>query len=227
MVWLPHNGPENFDNSGGGQVWVDSKRWGPFSGDLLHLSYGKCRLYLVMNEEVKGQRQGGVVQLPVRFTSSAMRARFNPKDGQLYVAGLKGWQTDAANTTGFDRVRFNNKPVHSVEKMHVTKTGVELTFTTELNKKDAEDVGNYSVKRWNYERAEHYGSPEFMVTDPEKKGREPVEVKSAKLSADGRTVTLELADVRPVMQQMIKYFITAKDGSDIKQDIVQTINAIP
>lgn len=227
MVWLPHNGPENFDNSGGGQVWVDSKRWGPFGGDLLHLSYGKCRLYLVMSEEVKGQRQGGVVQLPVRFTSSAMRARFNPKDGQLYVAGLKGWQTDAANATGFDRVRFNNKPVHSVEKMHVTKTGVELTFTTELNKKDAEDVGNYSVKRWNYERAEHYGSPEFMITDPKKQGREPVEVKSAKLSADGRTVTLELADVRPVMQQMIKYFITAKDGSDIKQDIVQTINAIP
>jgi hypothetical protein len=227
LCWLPHNGPENFDNSGGGQVWVTSKQWGPFAGSLLHLSYGKCRLYLVLNEEVKGQMQGGVVQLPVRFTSSAMRAKFNPKDGQLYIAGLKGWQTDAANNTGFDRVRYNNKPVHSVEKLHVTKTGVDLTFTQPLNQKDAEDIGNYSVKRWNYERAEHYGSPEFNVTDPKKQGRETVEVKSAKLSADGRTVTLELADVRPVMQQMIKVFVTAKDGAEIKQDIVHTINVVP
>lgn len=227
VCWLPHNGPENFDNSGGGQVWAMSKNWGPFAGHLLHMSYGKCRLYLTMMEEVKGQRQGGVVQIPLRFTSSTMRARFNPHDGQLYIAGLKGWQTDAANTTGFDRVRYTGKPVYSISDLHVTKTGVSLTFTQPLNQKDAEDVGNYSVKRWNYERAEHYGSQEFTITDPKKQGREDVEVKSAKLSADGKTVTLELADVRPVMQQMIKFFITSKDGHDIKQDVVHTINAVP
>ncbi len=227
LCWLPHNGPVVFDNSGGGQAWVTSNNWGPFAGDMLHLSYGKCRLYVVLKEEVKGQMQGGVVQIPVQFTSSAMRGHFNPKDGQLYIVGLKGWQTDAANATGFDRVRFTGKPYHSVSALHVLKTGVQLTFTEPLDAKDAADVQNYSVKRWNYDHAEHYGSPEFNVTDPKKTGREPVEVKSAKLSEDGKTVTLELADVQPVMQQWIQFNITAKDGTTIKQDIVHTINAVP
>ena len=61
-----------------------SKRWGPFHGELLHTSYGRSSLYLVLKEEVAGQMQGGVVKFPLRFTSSAMRPRFNPHDGHLY-----------------------------------------------------------------------------------------------------------------------------------------------
>src|SRR5258706_12869623 len=34
-----------------------------------------------------------VVPLDLKFESGLMRARVNPKDGQLYVCGIKGWQT--------------------------------------------------------------------------------------------------------------------------------------
>ena len=99
------------DNSGGGQVWVTSDRWGPFKGELLHLSYGRASVYLVLKQAVDDIMQGGIVRLvggadaaqltgtPVKLTSSAMRARFNPGDGQLYVTGLAGWQTDAVALT--------------------------------------------------------------------------------------------------------------------------------
>ena len=74
ICWLP----KNVDNSGGGQVWVTSDRWGPFQGELLHMSYGTSSLYKVMMEEVGGVRQGGVVKFPLPFTSSAMPSKMAP-----------------------------------------------------------------------------------------------------------------------------------------------------
>src|SRR5207249_10714305 len=83
--------PMSMDNSSGGQVWVTSDKWGPLKDRLLFMSFGKCALFEVMVQEVDGVAQGGVVQLPLRFYSGLMRGRVNPRDGQVYVCGLKGW----------------------------------------------------------------------------------------------------------------------------------------
>jgi hypothetical protein len=100
--------PMDVDNSGGAQVWVTSKKWGPFEGKLFHLSYGQTTLHQMLTETVDGQVQGGAVQFPVKFETGAMRARFSDHDGQLYVSGLRGWQTkgskDAGSTASATRV---------------------------------------------------------------------------------------------------------------------------
>ena len=174
-----------------------------------------------------GRMQGGVVRFPLRFTSSCMRAHFNPKDGQLYVAGLSEWQSNAGRVTGFDRVRYTGKPVYSVKGMKVVKEGVELTFTQPLDKASAADVQNFSGKRWNYERAEHYGSPEFSVADPKKHGRDPITITKSELSGDGKTLKLAIADFKPVMQEAIKFKLKAQDGTTIAQEIQHTVHAVP
>ena len=46
--------PQHFDNSSGGQLWIDDQRWGPISGRLLHTSFGKGWLYYMMLQEVDG-----------------------------------------------------------------------------------------------------------------------------------------------------------------------------
>ena len=225
LCWLSHN---DYDNSGGGQIWVTSDKWGPYKGELLHESYGKSSLFLVLKEEVGGKMQGGVVKFPLRFTSSCMRAKFNPQDGQLYIAGLSEWQSNAAKITGFDRVRYTGKTVNSVRGLNVVKGGVALTFTQPLDQSYAEDLQHWSGKRWNYERAEHYGSPELMVTDPAKKGREPLNITSAKLSSDGKTVTLGIEGFKPVMQQSIAFKdLKTKAGATLSQEIQHTVHAIP
>ena len=231
LCWMSHN---DIDNSGGGQVWVTSDQWGPLKGELLHMSYGKCALYQVLKEELPAkdksagtQMQGGVVKIPLKFTSSTMRARFNPKDGQLYIAGLQGWQTTAVKITGLDRVRYTGKPVYSVTGLKVKKNALEISFSQPLDAAYAADVQNYSAKRWNYERAEHYGSPEFSVASPTKQGRDDLPIQAAKLSPDGKLVTLEIADLKPVMGQSISFNLKAKDGTEISQTIQHTINAIP
>ena len=212
LTWLH----KEYDNSGGGQVWVTSDKWGPFKDELLHQSYGQSSLYLVLKEKASnGLMQGGVVKFPVKFTSSAMRGRFNKKDGQLYVAGLREWQSNATKETGFDRVRHTGKPVYSVSGMKVLKDGVQLTFTQPLATDSAADLQNFSGRRWNYQRAENYGSPEFSVADPKKRGRDPLTISSTKLSADGKTLTVAIDDLKPVMQQTIKFNLKAKDGTPL------------
>ena len=156
-----------------------------------------------------------------------MRARWNPADEQLYIAGLSEWQSNAAKQTGFDRVRYTGKPVYSVDNVKVVPGGVQLSFTQPLEKASAEDIQNWSGKRWNYIRSENYGSPEVWVTSPEKKGREPINITSAKLSTDGRTVTLSVENLRPVMQQSIKWDVKAADGTKVAQEIQQTIHEVP
>lgn len=224
LCWLSKR---DFDNSGGGQIWVSSDRWGPFEGELLHMSYGQCALYLVMKQEVGKRMQGGVVQIPVKFDSSAMRARFNERDGQLYVAGLKGWQTKAARLSGFDRVRYTGKKVYSVKDIAVGDGNIELTFTQPLNPELATDVDSYAIEQWNYQRTSNYGSREYSVADPDKQGRDNVVVRQATLSPDGRRVRLEIDELQPVMQLEIQYRLEAVDGTRLRQKTLQTIHAIP
>ena len=226
ICWMP----KNVDNSGGGQTWCLSDQWGPFKGNLLHTSYGTCSLYNVMYEFVDGQIQGGVTKFPLRFNSGINRPRFSPFDGQLYLSGLTGWQSNGAKEAAFHRVRYTGKPVNMANGLHVTRTGVDITFTSALDAKSATDAGNWSVEEWNYEWAEHYGSPSFSVEDPTKKGgkaKDVVEINELKLSADGKTVSIGLTQVRPVMQMNIKYNISAEDGTAIKSEIFNTIHKVP
>ena len=228
LAWLP----KDYDNSGGGQIWVTSDKWGPFQGELLHESYGKSSLFLTLKETAaNGQMQGGVVRFPLKFTSSVMRARFNPKDGQLYVAGLSEWQSNASKNTGLDRVRYTGKKVYSARGLKTLKNGVQLTFTEPLATDSVADLQNWSGKRWNYERAEHYGSPEFTLTKDEngklKRGRDVINITGTKLSADGKTVTVEIADFQPVMSETIKFNLKAADGTTVAQEVLHTVHAIP
>ena len=80
--------PQTTDNSACSQTWISSNQWGPFTKELIHLSYGKAGAFLVYRQEIDGLMQGGVIRFPARFSSAAMRSRFNPIDGQMYVVGL-------------------------------------------------------------------------------------------------------------------------------------------
>jgi mono/diheme cytochrome c family protein len=226
-----------YDNSGGSQVWVTSDRWGPFKDELLHLSYGRASVYLVLRQQVDGLMQGGIVRLvggpdaaqitgsPARLTSSAMRARFNPDDGQLYVAGLSGWQSDAVALTGFDRIRYTGKAVHTVRGLAATTAGVELTFSHPLDPRSV-DAQSFSVQRWNYVRSSEYGSPEFSVENPGRRGHDRVEVLQVALSEDGKSVLLDLDDLRPAHQVLIEMRVKATDGTPIRQTVMHTIHKL-
>jgi hypothetical protein len=217
--------PKDVDNSGGGQAWVQGDKWGLPAGQLLHLSYGTCSLFGVMHEEVGGTPQGGVFKFPLKFESGTMRARFSPADGQLYISGLKGWQSSAAKDGSLQRVRYTGKPVYFPAGLNVKPNGIELSFTNAVDK-SAEDTGNYSIKQWNYKWSQDYGSAQYKPSDGQK-GTDNVEVKSAKLSADRKKVFLEIDGLKPVMQMEIKLNVKGENGTPVPNRILSTINVVP
>ena len=248
--------PKDVDNSSGGQAWVTSGKWGPFEGRLLHTSYGTCSLYLALVDQQDGHIQGGVVRFPVNFLTGIMRPKFNANDGQLYVAGLRGWQTSAAADAAFQRVRYTGKPANMVTGLKVRKGGLDITFTDPLEAEDANDAEAFEIEQWNYLWCSEYGSDDYSAKDDNfqdkvrelnrlredraknaeaiealtktfTKGHDEVEVKSAKLSADGKTVSLEIPEIKPVMQMKIRARLSSAEGKRVAVEIYNTINYVP
>lgn len=219
------------DNSNGGQAWVTSDKWGPLQGEMLYCSYGQSTLYKVLKEEVNGVMQGGITKLTNKFTSSAMRPRFNPADGQLYITGLKGWQTNAGKDGGFDRVRYTGAPVNIPTGLHVTKKGIAITFTGPLETAAANDAGNFSAEAFNIKWSSAYGSGEYSLSvDPNTgkptKQRDPWTIKSAVLSSDQKTVFLEIPEIQKANCVHISYNLNAANGSQVKGEIGNTIHEL-
>ncbi|MEI6248512.1 MAG: hypothetical protein WCP67_08230 [Verrucomicrobiota bacterium] len=247
LCWMP----KDVDNSSGGQVWVTSDQWGPWKGRLLHLSYGMCSLYGVLPQEVEfrgqPQMQGGLTRFNVNFDSGAMRARFNPRDGQLYVVGLRGWQTTAVKNGCLQRVRYTGEKVRTPLDLKVAEGRVEVRFGEALDAVVAKDPGSWNVEIWNYLWSAAYGSPdlstkvkpvqaaevgkdgkpEFSKEQMSQTNHDLLKVSRVELSADGRTATLFLNDLVPCMQMSLKYNLRSADGTELSGRIVNTIHGLP
>ena len=221
IVWM-HN---DFDRSPAEQLWVNSDKWGSLGGQLLNLSYGTGYVYVIMEEKVKGRAQGGVVRIPdFDFPTGVMRGRFHPGDGQLYACGLFGWAGNKTRPGGFYRLKHTGKPVHVPVAINALKEGVSLTFTHKLDPETAADPESYLVKRWSYKRTRNYGSRDYKADGSQ--GRDTAEVTGVKISNDKKSVLLQIADMKPIMQMQIEYKIDTADGEYLSHRIQNTIHAI-
>ena len=225
ICWIPMDQ----DNSSGGQCFVADPRFGPLSNHLFHTSYGKSSLFLVMYEQIGETRipQGGVVPLDLKFDSGIMRARMNPKDGQLYVCGIKGWQTSGNRDGCLQRVRYTNKPPHLPIALHITSNAIQITFSDPPDRVSATDNDSYSIEQWNYRWTSEYGSKDYSLLNPNKLGHDALEIANAQLSPDLKTVILRVPSLAPVMQMKISMKLKAADRTAISTAIYNTINRIP
>jgi hypothetical protein len=175
-------------------------------------------------ERVGGALHGGAVELPVDFGTGLMRPDFRRKDGQLYVTGLRGWGTKKKADGGFYRVRYQGGSLHMPTELHVSEGRLSITFTEPLDRASAETPDNYDVRRWNYRRSSRYGSDLFKLDGEQ--GTEPVTVLGARLSPDGRTVTLAMKDLQEVDQMQVSLVLQAADGARVVREIFHTVNRL-
>ena len=213
------------DRSPSAPVIVDSERWGMPRGTLLCLSYGIGQVFRVLQDEVDGVAQGAITPLPFTIPTGIMRARFNPRDGQLYVCGLFGWSSDVTEPGGFYRLRYSGAPRPMPEAFHVEPDGIAVTFNVELDPEVARDPECYHIESWDYRWTEKYGSPQLRADGRE--GRDRREIEAIRLSEDGKTVHLRLARHVPVMQLHVKLDVMGREGEPIKTFIHGTINKVP
>lgn len=120
---------------------------------------GTGRIFVVPQQNIGGQLQGGVVQLPIPdFPTGVMRGRLHPKTGDLYACGMYAWAGNRQSDGGFYRVRATDKPSYLPIGIHGRTDGIQLDFTDRLDAVSAADPRNYSVKVWSLKRSANYGS---------------------------------------------------------------------
>jgi hypothetical protein len=219
--------PKVADNSCGGQTWLTSNRWGDYHrGEMLHFSWGRCTLHAVLRQQVGDVWQAATVRFPnLTFLSGSGEGEFHPRDGQLYVIGLDGWQTGAVKDGSFQRVRYTGKPVYMPSSFAVHQDGVKIDFTQPLNAAAARPE-NFRVEQWNYRWSSTYGSFHYSPSNPERIGHDVLEVSSVRLAPDENAVFLEIRGLRRVDQLHIHTDLVTADGVPLTFDIYGTINAL-
>ena len=221
LCWLPRE----VDNSAGGQVWVPKGTWGELGGLPLHLSYGRCKMFILLRQPLEDHptavSQGGVWDLNLRFLSGVCRGRFYKND--LYVCGLNGWQTAAKADGCLQRVRRTDKPLAVPVKLEVVDKSIEITFNKKLDAKTVVDQ-QFDATWWNYHWSEKYGSQRYKPSN-DKVGQERVPIASTKLLKNQQTVRLSMPKLEPVMQLHIgiKPLLTV-DGTLIAGSIYMTVH---
>jgi putative heme-binding domain-containing protein len=215
LVWITNA----FDRSPGELLWVNSKKWGPLNGQLLNLSYGYGKVYVVPHETIDGQVQGGMCELPIaQFPTGVMRGRFHPGNEQLYACGMFAWAGSQTQAGGFYRLRYTGKNVHLPIKVEATTRGMKLTFTDPIEPSIAKDVANYQVKQWALKRTANYGSKHY--------DEQMLKISGVSLSNDGHSVLIEMSAIKPTWCMEIKYQLQGLTGDTFQGTIHNTIHAL-
>lgn len=191
--------PRGLDNSSGGQVFASDPRFGPLANQIVHLSLGTGTCLLVLRDEVDGQPQGAVVSLPGEFRSGIHRAKMNPRDGQLYVSGLKAWADYSIDDGCFQRVRYTGKRVQLPRSMHLHQNGVLLSFAEPIDRNEVAKTANHFAQSWNYRYSAAYGSQELAPSHPGVVGHDALDIAGVHV-IDDKTVFVEIPDLQPASQ---------------------------
>jgi putative heme-binding domain-containing protein len=204
VCWITNR----FDRSPGELLWVTSPAWGGLTGALLNLSYGHGKVYVIPHERVGERMQGGMIALPLPpFPTGIMRGRFHPSDGHLYLCGMYSWAGNRQAPGGLYRLRATGKPAFLPIGYQVGEGTLALTFSDCLRRDSSEDPRSFGLKVWDLLRSEEYGSPHV--------NERPLEVTSAKLSDDLRTITLSIPQLQPTRGLELWYSVHGADNTEV------------
>jgi hypothetical protein len=180
MVWITNAK----DRSPAELLRVPKDQWGNLGGALLNLSYGTGQVFVVPYEEVNGQWQGAVCELPMpAFATGVMRGRFGA-DGALYACGMFAWAGNATEPGGFHRLRRSDQPARLPLTIRAHQGGMRVTFSEAM----PEDAA-CSMKVWSLLRSKNYGSQHLNERN--------LSITQTQWSDDHRSVTLIIPDLAP------------------------------
>lgn len=211
------------DRSPAAQLRVPDGVWGDLAGKLLGVSYGTGEVYLILEDEVDGAHQGGVVPLPIMTPTGTMRGRFHP-DGSLYVSGLFGWSSDRTDPGGFYRVRRTTSPLAIPTSVRAVEGGLLVTFNQRITTPSSQLASAFDLEAWNYRWSADYGSPRLRL-DGAGAGVTALEITGATCS-DGHTVRLEIPEMQPAMQMHLEWALDFAEMGPVSSFVHFTVHRL-
>ncbi|MFF2851490.1 family 16 glycoside hydrolase [Streptomyces sp. NPDC058001] len=219
VLWLPQN---EIANSPSTPLLLKK---GPFAGQMVFgdVTYGGIqRAYL---EKVKGEYQGAVFRMTQGLEAGVNRISMGP-DGAIYAGGLGAggnWGQEGKLSHGLQKLTPNGKNAFDIKAMRAKPGGFELEYTQPLSDETAKDLAeHYKVEQWHYTATASYGGP--------KVGEETLKVSSAKLSRDGKKVTLTVDGLKSnrVVHVRSPRPFSAQNGETLwSTEAWYTLNSLP
>jgi hypothetical protein len=144
----------------------------------------QSRIMRATLQKVDGEYQGACYPFRRGFASGCNRAVF-AQDGSLWVGETaRGWGSVGGTPWALQRLVWKGNVPFELEKMELTPSGFDLTFTQPVDAGAAAAPGAYSLKHYYYKYDKVYFAPiEGMGDD---------EVSGVKISADARIVSIQL-----------------------------------
>ena len=209
-----------FDRSPAELMWINNRAWGALDGTLLNLSYGYGKVYVVPHEDIDGQMQGGMCELPIpQFPTGITRGRISPYDNSLYLSGMFAWgSSQQTQEGGFYRLRYTGQPSYMPVGLNAKGKQLKVTFTEPPDRKTATNIDSYQVKVWALKRSANYGSNHYDEHE--------IEVMAVELSADGKVVTLTIPELTATWCMEIKCRLKSADGEAFERVIHNTIHRL-
>ncbi len=220
VLWLPQ---DEIGNSPSEPALIPAGH-GPYSGQLVFGDVTHGGVQRAALEVVDGVWQGAVFRFTQGLEAGVNRLRFGP-DGALYVGGIGStgnWGQAKKQNFGLERLSYTGASCFEMLSMRALENGFEIAFTEALEAGVGGDPTSYELTQWWYRPTEQYGGPKLDL--------ERLPVKSASVSADRRSVFLEVAGCKEghvVHVQLAGPFYDERGRSPWSTEAWYTLNRIP
>ncbi len=197
---------------------------GPWKGQILHGDVTHGGLKRTFVEQINGVDNGCVFRFTQGLAAGVNRVAWSD-DGSLYVGGIGStgnWQQANKKWFGLEKLSFNNGEVFEPLAVRLLSNGIEISFTDAVDSSLAAEPTRYQLEQFRYEPTSQYGGPKL--------DQKPLEVRSATVSADSKSVFLEVSGIQAghVLYLRIADAIRSTSGMPLwTTEAWYTVNAVP
>jgi hypothetical protein len=217
-VWFPYG---RMGKSVSEPVWdTTGGKFGPFAGQCFVGDQGTSVVMRVALEKVNGVYQGACFPFRTGLQCGVNRLAFAP-DGSLFAGQTnRGWGSPGGQPYGLQRLVYTGVVPFEMHHVALTRTGFDVTFTQPLDPKTVSGTSGPTVGSYTYAYFSTYGCPEM--------DRRAEKITTAKLSADGKTLSLAVPNLRPgrVYEVRMDGVKTAAGEKLVHEEAYYTLNEL-
>ena len=158
-------------------------RFGPYEGQLFMGDYTTSLVMRATTEQVNGVWQGACYPFREELSTGILNIQFTP-EGNLLTGGTnRGWPVRGLKPFALERIQWTGRMPFEIHSLHITPKGFDIDFTKPVDRKLAEDLGNYRFATFTHKYHQGYGGPEIDQTVPE--------LRKVSVADDGLSVSVE------------------------------------
>ena len=159
-------------------------RFGPFEDQLFVGDYSLSVVMRATTEQVKGVWQGACYPFREGLSTGILNVQFTPGGSLLCGGTNRGWPVRGIKPFALERIDWTGEVPFEIERIEITPTGFEVTFTLPLDEVTGSDPSSYRLETFTHIYHAGYGGPEVDEST--------LGVQSVVLAEDGLHATLVL-----------------------------------